>query len=637
MANIINLGNSRYRADIQGLRAIAIVPVVLFHANEDWITGGFVGVDVFFVISGFLITQIVLRDLEDGKYSIVAFYKRRIVRIFPALYVMMVAVLVAGFFLLGPEGLRLLGSSAVATVGFLSNIEFLRRASYFGADAQYEPLLHTWSLAVEEQFYILFPPLLAMLWKTNRSRIGPCLMVLAVGSLALCLWLLQRHPTAAFYLAPARAYELLIGAAVAAGAIPRFRSAMARDLASICGLALIGSSMIALDADSTFPGLAALVPCIGAAMVIHAGMDGETWGGRLISVRPMVLIGSLSYSLYLWHWPMFVYARHYQLRALTSPEAVALVVAAAVAAYLSWKYVEQPVLRSGLRARGAFGFGGTAMIAAGTAAAVLFLSQGLPGRFSTESKQLFAAKDNFAVRARKCHSADTTIPYETSCVFGAPNAVPDTVVWGDSHGVELSEALGERMALDGRALIQVTTSGCPPILNFLTGYNVDCAKLNDTNMTKIASDERIREVILVANHASFENKAEKAAGMVASARQLIRSGKRVVISLPLPLFDYDVPTALGMTVARGDHAASYEMPRDAYEQANANSSAAIREASQKVGYSTFDPASVLCDEDSCSAYTPAAGSLYFNRSHLSMAGARMVAAIVAPKLALSSR
>lgn len=315
----------------------------------------------------------------------------------------------------------------------------------------------------------------------------PILTAAAAMSLVLCVWLLSTgRPSAAFYLAPARAYELLIGALLACGALPAIRSPRLRNAASLAGLSLIAGSMIVLDRSTVFPGLAALPPCLGAALVIHAGRATETVGGRLISGAPLVLVGSLSYSLYLWHWPMLVYARHWQLGELSAGVAAATVVASFACAYLSWRFIEQPVLASSLSTGTVFRFGAAAMSAGVAAGAALFLTKGLPARFSPEAATLFASKEDFSKRGRKCHN-DTgrVVRYEELCSFGAPGATPDAIVWADSHGVELAEALGEKMARHGRSLLVSTTSACPPAPGFETKRVPRCAALNAVMFDRI--------------------------------------------------------------------------------------------------------------------------------------------------------
>ena len=617
---------TRYRPDIQGLRALAILPVVLYHADHRLVPGGFAGVDIFFVISGYLITGIVVGEINEGRYSLISFYRRRILRLFPALTVMLAATFLVGLLLLSPEGLRLLGSSIVATVGFASNLEFLRRSSYFGPNASFDPLLHTWSLAVEEQFYIFFPPLLAALMAVRRALVVPILTAAAAMSLVLCVWLLSTgRPSAAFYLAPARAYELLIGALLACGALPAIRSPRLRNAASLAGLSLIAGSMIVLDRSTVFPGLAALPPCLGAALVIHAGRATETVGGRLISGAPLVLVGSLSYSLYLWHWPMLVYARHWQLGELSAGVAAATVVASFACAYLSWRFIEQPVLASSLSTGTVFRFGAAAMSAGVAAGAALFLTKGLPARFSPEAATLFASKEDFSKRGRKCHN-DTgrVVRYEELCSFGAPGATPDAIVWADSHGVELAEALGEKMARHGRSLLVSTTSACPPAPGFETKRVPRCAALNAVMFDRIRGDPRIKVVLMAANYSGYANSVEVAEKLGRAAEELERSGKRVIVMEQLPLFSYDVPTALGLIEKRGLDLGSLKVPKEDYDRDTAATVELLRALRDRTGVQLLDPSAALCAEAECRSFERAAGVLYHNRDHLSLSGARFV-------------
>ena len=333
----------QYRSDIDGLRAVAVVPVILFHAGFAGFEGGFVGVDVFFVISGYLITGILIGELATGTFSIARFYERRARRILPALFVVMAACLPFAWLWMLPSQMKEFGQSIVATLLFSSNVLFWRQDDYFSASAELQPLLHTWSLSVEEQFYLIFPILLLVLWRFGRRQALISLVILAVLSFLVSEWASHRLPTANFFLAPMRAWELLAGAICAM--VSARRPFGSSSVLSIAGLAMIIGAILVFDGDTPFPGVYALVPVTGAALILlFAGHDSLT--ARLLSRAPLVGLGLISYSAYLWHQPLFAFAR---IRSLTEPEPVLMAALSGfsiVLAYLTWRFVERP-FRSG--------------------------------------------------------------------------------------------------------------------------------------------------------------------------------------------------------------------------------------------------------------------------------------------------
>ena len=306
----------RYRPDIDGLRAVAIVVVVLFHYGFAHLAGGYVGVDIFFVISGYLITSLILLDMRDRVFSAFKFYERQIRRIFPAMFFMLAVACVVAVSLLMPSDLRPFGHSLVATSFFLSNFEFLREFGYFGAAADLKPLLHTWSLGVEEQFYIIFPPLLALMLRFARKQAVPFIALIACASFACSVWLSRHFPDVNFFLLPSRMWELMIGALLATSAAPTLKNRVVAEILGGGGLAAILASVVLYSSTTPFPSEAALLPCLGAAAIIYSGTQ-PTMTRALLAAPPVVFLGLISYSLYLWHWPVRVFAQYYLIRELT--------------------------------------------------------------------------------------------------------------------------------------------------------------------------------------------------------------------------------------------------------------------------------------------------------------------------------
>ena len=351
-----------YRADIDGLRAVAVAIVVLYHAGATSISGGYLGVDVFFVVSGFLISGIIWRDLEAGAFSFAGFYERRIRRIYPALFSMILACLGCASLFLVPDDFVAMGNSAAATAVYGSNIFFWRKSGYFDAPAELAPLLHTWSLAVEEQFYVVYPVFLALVHRFARGRAVHALMAVFVASLALATWGISAYPEASFYLLPTRAWELALGALLAVAHLPTPRSRLLSEAAAVAGGLLIGYSAFAFDSRTPIPGPLGLVPCLGAALILHAARR-PTLVGRLLETPPFVFVGQISYSLYLWHWPVLVMSKHFlAVRELPLWATVTAVAGSVALAWASFHLVEQPVRKRGWFSRNAI-FAGAVQVA----------------------------------------------------------------------------------------------------------------------------------------------------------------------------------------------------------------------------------------------------------------------------------
>jgi len=329
----------KYRAEIDGLRALAVVPVILFHAGFELFSGGFVGVDVFFVISGYLITTILIDDIENNRFSIVNFYERRARRILPALsFVMLVCIPFAWMWML-PSQMKDFSQSLVAVSLFASNILFWRESGYFDASAEEKPLLHTWSLAVEEQYYVLFPIFLFFAWRFGKNRVFWIIVVVAAASLLLSEWGFRNKPTANFYLAPTRAWELLAGSIAAF--IVQNRGVKANNALSLLGLAAILFSIFAYDESTPFPSVYALVPVIGVVLLVLFA-EKDTLVAKFLSMKLIVGMGLISYSAYLWHQPLFAFARIKLVDEPTMPLMSFLAIASIALAILSWKFVEEP-------------------------------------------------------------------------------------------------------------------------------------------------------------------------------------------------------------------------------------------------------------------------------------------------------
>lgn len=331
-----------YRPEIDGLRALAVIPVIFFHAGFEAMAGGFVGVDIFFVISGYLITSILYSEIQNGSFSLVRFYERRVRRLYPALTLVTIFCIPFAWWWMLPSEFREFLYSIAAIQLFSSNIFFWWDTDYFSTGAELTPLLHTWSLAVEEQFYLFFPLGLLLVRRLDKRLLIAGIVLAIIVGLLLATRLTVTHPSASFYLLPSRAWELLTGALMALTAqhwsrSPRWLS----EALSLVGVALIAIAVFTFDAQTPFPGVYALAPVMGTALIIGFA-DHRTIMGRLLALQPVVLIGLMSYSAYLWHQPLFAFARIRTLNNLDAVDFTVLIAATFVLAYLSWRYVENP-------------------------------------------------------------------------------------------------------------------------------------------------------------------------------------------------------------------------------------------------------------------------------------------------------
>lgn len=332
-----------YRREIDGLRALAVIPVILFHAGFPACSGGFVGVDVFFVISGYLITTIIVSDVRNGSFSLSNFYERRARRILPALFLVIVACVPFAWLWMTPHELQQFGKSIIATVAFVSNVFFWVGTGYFDQTSELKPLIHTWSLAIEEQFYLFFPALLLLIAWIGQRRLLLAFTTMAILSLALSQYGAVYKPSAAFFLLPTRAWELLLGSVLSLYVLDNGLAVKSRvaEVASAVGVIMIAASVAAFDTTTPFPGLYALPPTVATALVIYFG-TGETVVGRALARKPVMALGLISYSAYLWHQPLFAFARLKSGGDVSSAALLGLVLVAFALASISWRYIETP-------------------------------------------------------------------------------------------------------------------------------------------------------------------------------------------------------------------------------------------------------------------------------------------------------
>jgi peptidoglycan/LPS O-acetylase OafA/YrhL len=621
----------KFRPDIEGLRAVAIIPVVLFHANKQLVPGGFIGVDVFFVISGFLISRIIFDGVGNGSFSFFGFYRKRIQRIFPALFFMLGIISALAIWMLPPLALIEYGKTLFSTVFFASNFTFSHLADYFGGKAEFKPLLHTWSLAVEEQFYILFPVIVIAVQRWLRGRFLPVLLACAAISLLISIWGLAHAPEKAFYSGLGRAFELSIGSLVALNFLPPLLSQKIRGAVAAAGFCAIAFSAFAFNSDTIFPGPAALIPCLGTGAIIYAGGSGGSLVAGILSFRPIRYIGSISYSLYLWHWPFLALARNYFLNEMTPLETGAALLAAFAFAAFSREFVELPFIRRNYAMKPLFAGAAMTMVAGAILGQGLVVSRGLPARFDPEPTRLFAYSKDYNPRRRQCHSGKRAIPYANNCIFGDPTAQEIVPVWGDSHGAELSFVLSAAIG-NGRAVMQITASACPPALDFNPAGRPRCASHNRETLARLIADPRVHSVVLIAHYSQYLNEWQKfQQGFDKVVLSLKEAGKLPIVIYPVPGFSYPAPEAAGIMLARGLSADAYRVPEEEYLKDNAKIIATLNALIAKYGVSRVLTASLFCKQHYCTAYD-GKDVLYFDDNHLGLHGAKILAEAIAPLL-----
>lgn len=494
-----------YRPEIDGLRALAVLSVLFYHAGLEYISGGYVGVDIFFVISGFLITSIINSELQSNRFSFKNFWVRRARRILPASLAMMFSTSIAFAFFYPEAFYRNFGKSLSAQSVFSANFFFWRESGYFESAAELKPLLHTWSLAVEEQFYFIFPFTLWLMYKYTKAAILPIVFVSCLASLTLSIMGAFDYPGASFYLLPTRAWELGAGALLGL-ASPAFftTNKIINNFASFSGLAMIIYALFTFDKHTPFPSYNAVLPVLGTFALIWANTNTRTTIGYFLSLKPIVGIGLISYSLYLWHWPVIVLSNW-----LFSPEpsiayTLILFTVSMILAYLSYKLIETPIRLNRVI------FTSKRVIIGSICASILTLSSGLAITFAGNSylvdqdgsiehyyQQALEAEPN------RSHCSDMSLAPsdEVSCkLLGSPNTTQiDIFIWGDSHASALVPAFTKLAKTSGFNIEYATRNGCQPVLNMRrVDSNFYCAEFNNRTLNQINSSKP-KVVVLVGS------------------------------------------------------------------------------------------------------------------------------------------
>jgi peptidoglycan/LPS O-acetylase OafA/YrhL len=611
---------SLYRPDIDGLRAISILLVVGFHAQSWLVPGGFVGVDVFFVISGFLITGIILGQIEAGAFSAIGFYGRRVRRIFPALIVVLAVTWLLGWFLLLPDGFAELGRNIAASVAFVANLFQLRHAGYFAPASADNPLLHLWSLGIEEQFYIVWPPVLLLI---ARARWRPwCILGLAAASFASGLLIFYGYKDWSFYSPIPRAWELLAGGLLAERQIARhdfLKAGFARqhDLQAAAGLALIAAAAFGLTSNSVFPGVAALLPVSGAILLI---VSPSSWiNRRLLSSPPMVLIGLISYPLYLWHWPLFSYLGILRSGDPNFLEIWAAAIAAALLSYLTYRFVELPLRRrGGVAPKLAFGLAALGVVGIATA-----MAGGLDFRFSPDIRDVARIEPQDNVGLHDVCFVESGFAFGSDCVEAGDK--PLLLLWGDSTAAALYPGLKDAATAHGYRVAHFEVAGCPPILE--DKLIARCDQLSEAVFETIRTSHP--KILLI--HAMWGPNNDLGHLKQSIGRLIALKIPRIVILGPVPVWKRGLPLAL-VNFYRFHHSIPDRLSGGIVS--GDASDVRMESFSKQAGVDYISARSVLCNADGC---LTRAGSgpkdvIATDMVHLSDQGSHVLAQAIAPRL-----
>jgi len=643
-----------YLPFIDGLRAVAVLGVICFHFNVAGVTGGYVGVDVFFVLSGFLITNLIEVRLQTRGFSFAQFYERRARRILPALLLTGFSSALVALALFVPHDLREFSTSLWGTAFFYSNVLFEQATGYFAAPVSSIPLLHTWSLAVEEQFYLFFPPLLYAVHTALRN--SPRARCLAVGilfaaSLTLAVLLMRANPARAFYLLPPRSWELLAGGLIAL--LPR-RLDLPRpsaELLSAVGALCIACSFVLYDRNTPFPGTAALLPCLGTVLIIIANLDNRTWLGALLAHRRLVYIGVISYGLYLYHWPILTFTRYYLDHELNMAEKVAALIATSTLAVLSFHYVETPI-RSGAwpgsRPR-VFAVAAGGLLLMGLFGIVGVNMNGIPSRFSGAALQ-YAQGEHDRWPWSKCMPALQSLSVESVCRIGADAARPTFLVWGDSHAAALAPGIDARAKTLGISGWVIGYSRCPSLVNAAPMQHAQgdfpCTAIAEKVMALIR-DQHVRHVLLVSRWDTYISGWERGGietaqdltisytedgvtyrGDEAFTRSLEETVRRlqalnvdVWIMEQVPPQLVAVPSALAKAVYLGRDPLALRRPLADVEVRRASAEAGFAELRRIADVSFIDPAEKFCPNQGPCEIAAGGHALYEDNNHLTVYGA----------------
>ena len=642
MLNSKSAAGGGYREDIDWLRAIAVLAVVAFHFEVPGIWGGFVGVDIFFVISGYLLTGIIQSELKAGTFSFARFYERRVRRLLPALYAMVTLTAIPSFHYLLPSERTEFLHSVVAVATFTSNIFFWFQTGYFDHAAVEKPLLHTWSLAVEEQFYLALPLLLwglSRLAPARRAALPVLLAALAVTSFALSVWLMRHEGSAnAFFMSPPRAWEFLVGAIIAVEGFPVLRNEMAQRTARGVAVVVLAIPIFALRQGPGFPGLNALAPCIGAALFIWSGIGVPTRKRSQYSPFHVVrFFGQISYSLYLWHWPLFTFVRFSKdSLVLDAVDKTALFALTVGISYFSWRFIELPFRERTLApTRGAaFAtafFASVILIAGSVAGAIVGRSADAGDRVVMQLKTYMPYKFEPIYRSGQCFNPATGV-FGDDCLKPAPGKV-NVLLWGDSLAAHYFHGLSKAAEPQSLNILQATQAACMPTLNAAAQFLASCRNAA-TQIEAFFRDHKPDIVILSGDWLEYA-RPPRFDGMIADLRgtiaKLTSLGIRVVLLGPPVQFRSRLPSMLLRLHLRQAEARADDLLLPDVFALDAKMRAALP-ATGKFSYVSV--LNAMCPARHCPVTLDGDVPLAWDHAHLTAEGSVLVMERLLPRLGL---
>jgi peptidoglycan/LPS O-acetylase OafA/YrhL len=646
----------KYRPEIDGLRAVAVIPVLLYHAGFSWVSGGYVGVDVFFVISGYLITSILIDEILAGRFSIWGFYERRARRILPALCFVMLACVPFAWMWMLPDQFKDFGQSIVAVVFFASNILFWRESGYFEASAEEKPLLHTWSLAVEEQYYLLFPLFLLLALRHGKQRVFGMICVMAVISYCITELGWRHRPVANFYLLPSRIWELLAGSLSAF--IVTSKGVRSNQLYAAMGGFMILYGVFLFDYQTPFPSSYTLLPVIGAVLVIlYAGTG--TLINKVLSLRPVVGIGLISYSIYLWHQPLFAFARIRLVQELSQTAMIILCGLSIILAYLTWAYVEQPFRRKSgweLGRKQMFFFSGGVLLLFAIFGAWAHVQNGAAFRLPVEVRGLMTARTGDSTL---CHNGLTHSQISSGkiCMIGNVDHKPTIAVMGDSHAARISDAFSDLLNLRGQAAVLYNGSWCAPLMHFATNAakKDGCVRNMNASFEYVIAQADIETVVIFAEWSNYTSGVRYGAqgadsyvfdingdfvfkGAVPSGNvdqfekavtytfgRMKQANKQVVLVMPTPEFNFHVPKNLAkLALFDNSQVDLPAMNKTSYAERNNDAISILKQYATEYGFEIIYPFPVFCKPERCAYADNMGQALFEDDNHLNYNGAQML-------------
>ena len=616
----------KYRPEIDGLRALAVLPVILFNAGNELFSGGFVGVDIFFVISGYLITTILIEDIENNRFSLVNFYERRARRILPALFFVMLTCIPLAWMWMLPSQMKDFSQSLFAVSLFGSNILFWLESGYFEASAEEKPLLHTWSLAVEEQYYLLFPIFLFLIWRFGKNRVFWTIVALAAFSFMLSEWGLKNKPAANFYLAITRAWELFAGS-IAALLIQK-RGVRSNNLLSFIGLAAIAFAIFGYNEKIPFPSAYAIVPVAGVVLLILFA-NKETYVARVLSAKVFVGIGLISYSAYLWHQPLFAFAKIRLVKTPSYDFLLLLSVISIILAFFSWKYVEKPYREKSTPYS-------TKTVSLGTALSVFVLfmafglaginSDGFKGRFpivangDVNSSDFFAYMNNRYIDCEPKEIAENALEWEAvlRCKQSREGHA-DWVLLGDSHAEHLFLGLAE--AFPSKNIVYYILGDTPYFRNesFKSIFNI------------LLRTDTPKKIFLTMHYAGrIKDSSDLFAGFAETIQELQGGGHEVVLIGDIPRYDIH-PEACANKMAAMQSLCSMSKTEAAAQASIYHETLNRLSADFSIDY--YSISEPLCDKKQCSMFLGTT-VLYRDYNHLNINGSILIGQHLAALLTL---